>query len=116
MWLGAAAVTGTVLVGINPTRRGAELARDITHTDCQLIVTEGRHAHLLDGLDLGVADGRVLDVDTPEYGDALAPYAGARRSPTSTSTSPAPSTCSSSRRARAAHRRPASSRRAGSPA
>ncbi len=32
MWLGAAAVTGTVLVGVNPTRRGAELARAPTPT------------------------------------------------------------------------------------
>jgi fatty-acyl-CoA synthase len=76
MWLGAAAVTGTVVVGINPTRRGAELARDITHTDCQLVVTEGRHAHLLDGLDLGAASGKVLDVDTPEYDATLADYSG----------------------------------------
>ena len=77
MWLGAAALAGAVVVGINPTRRGAELARDITHTDCQLVVTEGRHAHLLDGLDLGAADGHVLDVDTDEYTAALAPFVGA---------------------------------------
>src|SRR5215218_9341869 len=44
MWLGATAVTDAVVVGINPTRRGAELARDIAHTDCQLIVTEKCHA------------------------------------------------------------------------
>src|SRR4029077_4872752 len=50
MWLGGAALTSTVLVGINPTRRGAELARDITHTDCQFVVTEERHLSLLDGL------------------------------------------------------------------
>ena len=67
LWLGAAALTGTVVVGINPTRRGAELARDITHTDCQLVVTEGRHRHLLDGLDLGAATDNVLDVDTDGY-------------------------------------------------
>jgi fatty-acyl-CoA synthase len=76
MWLGAAALVGAVVVGINPTRRGAELARDVTHTDCQLIVTEGRHTHLLDGLDLGPANGHVLDVDSASYADALAPYAG----------------------------------------
>jgi fatty-acyl-CoA synthase len=76
MWLAAAAVTGSVVVGINPTRRGAELARDITHTDCQLVVTEGRHVHLLDGLDLG-GDVPVLDVDAPEYAKALAPHTGA---------------------------------------
>ena len=69
LWLGAAALTGTVVVGINPTRRGAELARDITHTDCQLVVTEGRHRHLLDGLDLGAAAGNVLDVDSDAYSE-----------------------------------------------
>src|SRR5690349_17944062 len=44
MWLGAAALVDAVVVGINPTRRGAELARDVTHADCQLVVTESRHS------------------------------------------------------------------------
>ena len=77
MWLGAAAVTGATVVGINPTRRGAELARDITYTDCQLIVTERSQVDLLEGLDLGAADGRVLVVDDPSYGEQLAPHRGA---------------------------------------
>src|SRR5262249_19214619 len=34
MMLGAAALSGATLVGINPTRRGAELVRDLQHTDC----------------------------------------------------------------------------------
>jgi fatty-acyl-CoA synthase len=51
--LGAAALAGVTVVGINPTRRGAELERDINHTDCQLIFTEPSQAHFLDGLDLG---------------------------------------------------------------
>ncbi len=44
-WLGAAALAGGVVVGINPTRRGEALAGDIRRTDCRLIVTdaEGRH-------------------------------------------------------------------------
>ena len=67
MWLGAAALTGATVVGINPTRRGAELARDITYTECQLVVTETSLAHLLDGLDLGAANDRVLVVDTDEH-------------------------------------------------
>src|SRR5262245_7238267 len=67
MWLGAAAVAGAVVVGVNPTRRGAELARDITHTECQLLVTENRHAPLLDGLDTGVADDRVLVTESDAY-------------------------------------------------
>ena len=77
MLLGGAAVAGAAVVGINPTRQGAELARDITHADCGMIITESRHRGLLDGLDLGAANGRVLDVDSPEWAAALAPYAGA---------------------------------------
>jgi fatty-acyl-CoA synthase len=76
MWLGAAAVTGAVVVGINPTRRGAELARDITHTDCQLIVTEERYMPLLDGIDAGVGDDRVLVVESAAYAGALANHQG----------------------------------------
>ena len=64
-------------MGINPTRRGAGLERDILHTECQLIVTERRHEELLDGLDLGAARGRVLVVDDPSYAPSLAPYADA---------------------------------------
>lgn len=62
-WIGAAALSGSVLVGLNPTRRGAALARDIRHTDCDLIITERRLAGLLDGLDHGVPAERVLDID-----------------------------------------------------
>jgi len=76
-WLGAAALAGGVVVGINPTRRGAELARDIRHTDCQLIVTEPCHAPLLDGLDLGVSADRVFDVESARYAATIAPFAGA---------------------------------------
>ncbi len=72
MWLGAAALAGDAIVGINPTRRGSELERDIRHADCQLIVTEARYLELLDGLNLGHATGRVLDVDDTD--DPLAPY------------------------------------------
>ncbi len=66
-WLGAAALNGAAVVGINPTRRGAELARDIRFTDCQLVVTDERGAKLLDGLDLGVTDDRILRVDGDGY-------------------------------------------------
>jgi fatty-acyl-CoA synthase len=76
-WLGAGAVSGATMVGINPTRQGAELARDIRHTDCQLIVTEPKLASMLDDLDTGVPSDRVLVVDTDEYEERLAPYAGA---------------------------------------
>ncbi|MEO5839996.1 MAG: AMP-binding protein [Acidimicrobiales bacterium] len=77
LWLGAGSVSGATMVGINPTRQGAELARDITYTDCQLIVTESRFYDMLHGLDLGLSDDRILVVDTPQYDDALRPYANA---------------------------------------
>ncbi len=76
MWLGAAAVTGSTVVGINPTRRGSELERDITYTDCQLIVTQRSQLSLLDGLDLGAANDRILVVDDESYSSQLAPYVG----------------------------------------
>ncbi len=72
LWLGAAAVADDVIVGINPTRRGAELARDITHADCQLVVTERRYVDLLAGLDLGPATNRVLVAE--DVAPTLAPY------------------------------------------
>src|SRR5712691_4349994 len=45
-----AGLAGAAIVGINPTRRGAELARDINHTDCQLIVTDASIRPLLDDI------------------------------------------------------------------
>ncbi|HYN31232.1 MAG TPA: AMP-binding protein [Ilumatobacteraceae bacterium] len=44
---GGAAFAGVTLVGINPTRRGAELARDIEHTQCRLVITDATQAELL---------------------------------------------------------------------
>jgi fatty-acyl-CoA synthase len=65
--LGGAALAGAVVVGINPTRRGVELAADITRTDCQLVITDSTQRHLLDHLDLGLDPDRTLVVDTEEY-------------------------------------------------
>jgi fatty-acyl-CoA synthase len=45
--LGGAAFAGSTLVGLNPTRQGEQLARDITHTELCAVVTEPRHALLL---------------------------------------------------------------------
>ena len=75
-WLGAAALAGAAVVGINPTRRGEELARDIRFTDCQLLVTDDGGARLLEGLALGVADDRILRVDGEGYRARLEVAAG----------------------------------------
>ncbi|OMC53533.1 acyl-CoA synthetase [Mycobacterium sp. IS-836] len=50
--MAAAALGGYVLCGINDTRRGAALARDIGHADCQILLVDPAHTALLDGLDL----------------------------------------------------------------
>ena len=60
-----AALAGAVVVGLNPTRRGAHLAHDVSASDCQLVVTESRFAALLaDALATPDAPAPlVLDVD-----------------------------------------------------
>ncbi|WP_433087102.1 AMP-binding protein [Dactylosporangium sp. CA-052675] len=76
-WLCAAALAGATVVGINPTRRGTELAHDVRHTDCDLLITEDRLAGLIDGLDLGIAGEQVHNIDAAEYAGWLARHAGA---------------------------------------
>ncbi|MFJ8631680.1 AMP-binding protein, partial [Streptomyces sp. NPDC093568] len=79
LWLGAAALAGAAVAGINPTRRGPELARDILHTECRVLITERARLPLLDGLELPGL--RLLLTGTPEYDALLAPYADARPDP-----------------------------------
>jgi fatty-acyl-CoA synthase len=50
--MASAALGGYVLCGINDTRRGAALARDILRADCQILLTDPAHKELLNGLDL----------------------------------------------------------------
>jgi fatty-acyl-CoA synthase len=58
--MASAALGGYVVCGINDTRRGAALARDILHADCQILLTDPANKDLLNGMDLpGV---RVFDV------------------------------------------------------
>jgi fatty-acyl-CoA synthase len=75
-WTCAAALSGSVLVGINHTRRGQELAGDIRHTDCDLLVSEDRVCRALDGLACGVRPDRVLNLDSAGYRSFLAPHRG----------------------------------------
>jgi fatty-acyl-CoA synthase len=72
--LGAAALGGHVLVGLNPTRRGAALAADIARSDTRLVLTDATYAGLLDDLDLPVPVARL---DGPEWADRLATRGGA---------------------------------------
>jgi fatty-acyl-CoA synthase len=71
-WLAGAALSGTVIVGINSTYRGDQLAQLIRHTDCQVLVTARPHLPLLEGVETGIAAERTLIVDGPEYAALLA--------------------------------------------
>jgi fatty-acyl-CoA synthase len=71
MLLGAAALAGAVIVGLNPTRRDAELARDVTATDCSMIVTERKYWDLFEDLDLPVAGDDRYMVDSYEWTSLL---------------------------------------------
>ena len=70
-WIGGAAMVGACIVGINPTRRGAELERDVRHTDCQLVVSDSGGFQLLHGLDLGIDASRRLDIESASYHNLL---------------------------------------------
>jgi fatty-acyl-CoA synthase len=87
-WMGGAALAGAVMVGANPTHRGDELARDLSHTECQLLVTNAGYRSLVVGYDLGPAlpPERILIIDDPSgdlaepatpYGTVVSAQAGA---------------------------------------
>jgi fatty-acyl-CoA synthase len=81
-WLAAAALSGSVLVGINSTYRGEQLVQLIEHTDCQALVTSSELATLLDGTPSPTTDERILLVDEAAYAERLAsaaPFAGPTR-------------------------------------
>ncbi len=78
-WLEAAALAGAVVVGANPTHRGDELVRDLSHTECQFLVTDSTYLPLVEGARIGDALGevrpaneRVLVLDTDQAQRTLA--------------------------------------------
>jgi fatty-acyl-CoA synthase len=70
-WLGAAAISGAVIVGINSTYRGAELERLIEHSDCQIVITSNVHGALLDETNLRGDPHRVIRTEDESYVSAL---------------------------------------------
>lgn len=58
-WLFAAALEGAVVVGLNTTRRGNELLADLSHSDCDLVLTEEATEPLLQGLQIPIPVRRV---------------------------------------------------------
>ncbi|MGJ3510030.1 AMP-binding protein [Enemella sp. A6] len=81
-----ACLGGYTVVGVNPTHRGAELAQDISATDCQVLLTEDAHAGLLDGLGLDI---RQIDVAGEEYRALLDTHRDAKPEPSEAALEPA---------------------------
>ena len=84
-WLEAAALAGAVVVGANPTHRGDELVRDLTHTECQFLVTDSTYLPLVEGSHIGDTLGtvsagseRVLVLDTADAQSELDAHDGTR--------------------------------------
>ena len=76
-WLAGAALSGATVVGINPTRRGSELAADIAYADCQLYVTDSAGAATLAEVLPELVAGRIHDVETQAYEQLVASHASA---------------------------------------
>lgn len=68
--LAAGALGGYITVGLNATRRGEGLARDIRKSECQVILTDSQLRPLLDGLDLGQVS--IIDTDSDEWAAMVA--------------------------------------------
>ncbi len=66
----AAALSGTVAVGLNPNRRGPALIRDIAHADCQVVFTD------TDPVGLDAGGPAVIDVTSPAWREELARFGG----------------------------------------
>ena len=73
-WIGACALAGAILVELNSTRRGTDLARDVRHTDCAFLVTERRHREQVDADVAERLGDRLLTVDGGGFAATLRPF------------------------------------------
>jgi acyl-CoA synthetase (AMP-forming)/AMP-acid ligase II len=71
----AAALTNSVIVGVNDTRRGESLAADLRHTDCAVILTDSSKVGLVTGVDVGTP---IRLVDERDWIDSLQLHHGGR--------------------------------------
>ena len=78
------ALPGMVPVGLNPIRRGAALARDVAHADCQLVLADSASAASSTG-------SSYIDVESPQW---AAEVGGAPRRAGDVRRPPTPTTCS----------------------
>jgi fatty-acyl-CoA synthase len=75
-WVGACALAGATFVALNSTRKGADLARDIVHTECRFVLTESRYREQVpDDTAAALGNGLIM-VDAPGYEAILADHRG----------------------------------------
>ncbi|MBV8928155.1 MAG: long-chain-fatty-acid--CoA ligase [Mycobacteriaceae bacterium] len=70
----AATLSGIVPVGLNPLRRGAALARDVAHADCQLVLADSAMLETVGEIDC-------VNSDSQEWADEVAAHRGAAVDP-----------------------------------
>jgi fatty-acyl-CoA synthase len=63
----AAGLSGIVPVGLNPIRRGAALARDVAHADCQLVLADSATLEVVGDIDC-------VNVDSAAWADEVAAH------------------------------------------
>jgi fatty-acyl-CoA synthase len=66
----AAGLSGIVPVGLNPVRRGAALARDISKADCQLVLADSKSAAKLDDIEHLNVDSEAWAAEVGAHEDA----------------------------------------------
>jgi fatty-acyl-CoA synthase len=69
--LAAAGLSGIVVVGLNPVRRGAALARDVAHADCQLVLADSASAPALDDVDYIDVESAAWAAEVDAHRDAI---------------------------------------------
>ncbi|MGH3675680.1 MAG: long-chain-fatty-acid--CoA ligase FadD17 [Mycobacterium sp.] len=70
----AAGLSGIVPVGLNPLRRGAALARDVDHADCQLVLADAATLETIGDIDC-------VNVDSDAWADEVTAHRGAPVAP-----------------------------------
>jgi fatty-acyl-CoA synthase len=71
-WLVAAALSGSVIVGINSTYRGAQLTQLIEHSDCEMLVTSQDLLALIEDAPLSLPVENIVVIDDPAHVRRLA--------------------------------------------
>ena len=73
-WIGACALSGATYVALNCTRKGADLARDIAHTECQFVITDEAYRESLPAAVATAQTYRSFVIDEPSDDARLLAY------------------------------------------